>query len=237
MRLDKYLAEVGLGTRSEVKKMIKKGQVRVAGQVVKDVGLAIEETTTEVSYLGEVLHYQKYFYYLLHKPAGVITATKDRQKTVLDLVPEPLRRADLFPVGRLDKDTEGLLILTNDGPLAHDLLSPKKHVEKEYFAKIAGVVTQDTVRQFANGITLDGAEEVSPSALTIVAVDEQDATSEILLVIHEGKYHQVKRMFEAVQMKVTYLKRVRMASLTLGDLKLGELRALTTTEIKALTDR
>lgn len=234
MRLDKFLAESGLGTRSEVKKIIKKGQIKVDGVLVKDVGLAVDETVALVTYFDEPLHYQKYFYYLLHKPAGVVTATKDRQKTVMDLLDDSILRADLFPVGRLDKDTEGLLLITNDGPLAHDLLSPKKHVEKEYFAKIAGVVTAADVKKFAEGFTIDGDERVLPSQLTILSTDKNSATSEISLVIHEGKYHQVKRMFEAGDMKVTYLKRMRMGRLTLGDLPLGKSRPLTDTEISEL---
>lgn len=234
MRLDKFLAESGLGTRSEVKKIIKKGQIKVDGVLVKDVGLAVDENSSTVTYFDEPLHYQKYFYYLLHKPAGVVTATKDRQKTVMDLLDDSILRADLFPVGRLDKDTEGLLLITNDGPLAHDLLSPKKHVEKEYFAKIAGVVTDADVKKFAEGFAIDGDERVLPSQLTILSTDKNSATSEISLVIHEGKYHQVKRMFEAGGMKVTYLKRMRMGGLTLGDLPLGKSRPLTGTEISEL---
>lgn len=234
MRLDRFLATVKVGSRSEVKKLLKQGVVMVDGVVVKDGKTQINEDTAVVTSTGQALHYQKYYYYLLHKPQGVISATQDRQKTVLDLLQPADFHPDLFPVGRLDKDTEGLLLLTNDGPLAHDLLSPKKHVAKVYYAKISGIVTEDEVAQFALGFAIDGGETVQPSELTVLSVDVPANTSEISLVIHEGKYHQVKRMFQAWGMKVTYLKRTQMADLTLGDLPLGQYRKLTAEEVDDL---
>ncbi|WP_071130334.1 pseudouridine synthase [Enterococcus timonensis] len=234
MRLDRFLTETKVGSRSEVKKFIKKGQVTVNGQVEKNIGAQIDENNAQVEFQGEKLHYEKFVYYLLHKPQGVVSATKDAQKTVLDLLLEKDQRGDIFPVGRLDKDTEGLLLLTNDGKLAHDLLSPKKHVEKEYFAKINGLVTEETIAFFAGGMTLKEDENISPSQLKIVAVDQKVQTSEILLIIHEGKFHQVKRMFHKVGMEVTYLKRVRMGTLTLGQLAQGQYRVLSEKEMEPL---
>ncbi len=232
MRLDKFLVEMQVGSRSEVKKLLKKGLVMVNEKVIKDGSQHVNETEDEIFFDGEKLVYQKYVYYLLHKPQGVISATKDSQKTVIDLLSKEDYRPDVFPVGRLDKDTEGLLLLTNDGPLAHELLSPKKHVEKEYFARVFGLVTEKEVEIFKKGFEIDGGEKVLPSELTIDSVDEENHLSEIRLVIHEGKYHQVKRMFQAQGMKVIYLKRLRMGHLTLGDLTIGSYQKLTETEIK-----
>lgn len=180
--------------------------------------------------------YQKFYYYLLHKPQGVVSATEDaRDQTVIDLLKEEDYRTDLFPVGRLDKDTEGLLLLTNDGQLAHRLLSPKKHVDKEYFAEIEGLVTEEDVQIFASGFALTNDEQVKPSKLLIDEINEANQTSKIRLVIQEGKFHQVKRMFEAVDKRVVYLKRLRMGSLVLDEqLPLGAYRPLTETELQEL---
>lgn len=234
MRLDKFLAETGVGTRSVVKKIIKKGEITVNGEIEKDSGKNIDETKDVVTYQGEILQYEKFVYYLLHKPKGVISATEDRKKTVVDLLaPEDFRK-DIFPVGRLDKDTEGLLLLTNNGPLAHDLLSPKKHVAKTYFAKIKGLVTDQEVALFKEGFFLNDTEKVQPSELKILKVNAEKQTSEITLVLHEGKFHQVKRMFLKVGMEVTYLKRLTMGPLDLGDLPYGKYRKLTPTEVEGL---
>ena len=236
MRLDKYLAEAGLGSREEVKVILKTGKVTVNDQKVRDGKLHVERGKDAVNYDGRPLVYQEFYYYLLNKPAGVVSATKDnKDKTVVELLKAQDFREDLFPVGRLDKDTEGLLLLTNDGPLSHNLLSPKKHVEKEYFAQIQGKVTQETVHEFAAGLTLKSGENVKPGQLFIEKSEENK--SEIRLIIHEGKFHQVKRMFEAVGMKVTYLKRLRMGSLTLDKaLALGTYRPLTEEEILKLKE-
>ncbi|MGL4697944.1 pseudouridine synthase [Enterococcus larvae] len=236
MRLDKFLSETGCGSRKEVKKLLKQGIITVNDQVVKDAKSQVNEWADQIAYDGEPLRYQKYFYYMLHKPQGVISATEDKyDETVIDLLSDEDYREDLFPVGRLDKDTEGLLILTNDGQLAHRLLSPKKHVDKEYFARIAGIVTEEDIEQFAFGLTLRSGEAVKPGQLVIDAVDEAAEESEIRLVIQEGKFHQVKRMFEAVDKEVVYLKRLRMGELYLDEeLELGGYRPLTEAELAML---
>ncbi|MTD41930.1 pseudouridine synthase [Erwinia sp. CPCC 100877] len=236
MRLDKFLADVELGSRKEVKQLLKKGLITVNNQIVKDGKQQINEQQDQITFADEVLVYQRYYYYLLNKPQGVISATEDKKdQTVIDLLKDEDYRADLFPVGRLDKDTEGLLLLTNDGQLAHRLLSLKKHVDKEYFAKIQGIVTEEDVQRFATGFLLLNGEQVKPSKLMIKTIDLDASTSDIQLVIQEGKFHQVKRMFEAVDKKVIYLKRLRMGSLWLDEtLELGEYRLLTEAELRLL---
>ena len=223
MRLDKYLAEMGVGTRQEVKKQIRQG---------KAADTKIDEICDEVTICGRNISYVSYEYYMLNKPAGVVSATEDRRDTtVIDLIKEK-KRKDLFPVGRLDKDTEGLLLITNDGDLAHRLLAPKKHVDKVYYAKVTGIVTEEDVERFAQGIDIgtDEEEMTRPAQLDILKSGEE---SEIRLTIHEGKFHQVKRMFQAVKKEVTYLKRERMGTLCLDeDLKPGEYRLLTEEEIE-----
>lgn len=232
MRLDKYLAEMGVGTRQEVKKQIRQGKAAVNGTVVKAADTKIDETSDEVTICGRNISYVSYEYYMLNKPAGVVSATEDRRDTtVIDLIKEK-KRKDLFPVGRLDKDTEGLLLITNDGDLAHRLLAPKKHVDKVYYAKIDGMVTEEDVKRFAEGIDIGAEEEemTRPAKLDIMKSAEE---SEVRLTIHEGKFHQVKRMFLAVGKEVTYLKRERMGTLCLDEnLKPGEYRLLTEEEIE-----
>lgn len=232
MRLDKYLAEMGVGTRQKVKKQIRQGKAAVNGTVVKAADTKIDETSDEVTICGRNISYVSYEYYMLNKPAGVVSATEDRRDTtVIDLIKEK-KRKDLFPVGRLDKDTEGLLLITNDGDLAHRLLAPKKHVDKVYYAKVAGIVTEEDVKRFAEGIDIGAEEEemTRPAKLDIMKSAEE---SEIRLTIHEGKFHQVKRMFLAVGKEVTYLKRERMGTLCLDEnLKPGEYRLLTEEEIE-----
>ena len=232
MRLDKYLAEMGVGTRQEVKKQIRQGKAAVNGTVVKAADTKIDETSDDVTICGRNISYVSYEYYMLNKPAGVVSATEDRRDTtVIDLIKEK-KRKDLFPVGRLDKDTEGLLLITNDGDLAHRLLAPKKHVDKVYYAKIDGMVTEEDVKRFAEGIDIGAEEEemTRPAKLDIMKSAEE---SEIRLTIHEGKFHQVKRMFLAVGKEVTYLKRERMGTLCLDEnLKPGEYRLLTEEEIE-----
>lgn len=246
LRLDKYLAEMGEGTRQEVKAFIRKGRVMVGGVPVKKPEAKVEEGKDQVTLDGREIPYQKYLYYMLNKPAGVITATTDsRDRTVLDLLGEE-RRKDLFPVGRLDKDTEGLLLITNDGPLAHRLLSPRKHVDKCYYAKVRGEVTGEDVEQFAQGLFLAGLgeekeEKTMPARLEILKTvstgGEEDPgfVSEILLTIQEGKFRQVKRMFQAVGKEVLYLKRLSMGSLKLDpELAPGQYRELTKEEMERL---
>lgn len=231
LRLDKYLADMGLGTRSEVKKVIQKGQVMVNDVSVKKPETKIDTQSDVVSYQGKEVAYAEFEYYMLHKPAGVVSATEDKKdQTVLDLIDS--KRKDLFPVGRLDKDTEGLLLITNDGQLAHRLLSPSKHVDKVYFARIDGKVTEEDVRIFSTGIDIGDEKPSLPAELTILNSSDE---SEIELTIREGRFHQVKRMFHAVGKEVTYLKRLRMGTLVLDEnLPVGQFRQLTKKEIEQL---
>lgn len=239
MRLDKFLADMALGSRKEVKGYIKKGLVTVNGTVIKSDKTQVDEHKDEIRFDGEPVVYQKYFYYMMNKPAGVISATvDDYEETVVDLLSDEDYRDDLFPVGRLDKDTEGFMLLANDGALAHRLLSPKKHVDKEYYAQVAGIMTAADVAEFAAGLTIDGGEETLPAELTIISTDSQAETSEIRLVLHEGKFHQVKRMVAAVGKEVTYLKRLRIGQVVLDPrLERGAYRPLTAAEIKDLEVR
>lgn len=237
IRADKYLADMGVGTRSEVKEYIKKGRVTVNDTVMKTADMKLDSGTDIVCFDGVPVSYVEYEYYMLNKPAGVVSATEDkRDATVLDLITAKTRR-DLFPVGRLDKDTQGLLLITNDGELAHELLSPKKHVDKLYYARIDGVVTQSHVEAFRAGLSVDETFRAMPANLTILSVNETKRTSEIELTVREGKFHQVKRMFEACNMRVTFLKRLRMGALALDRaLKPGEYRMLTKDEIQRLKE-
>lgn len=234
MRLDKFLCEMGVGTRSEVKNYLKKGQVTVNDEIIKKPETKIDENKDTICFLGQRLSYEAVQYFLLNKPAGCVTATRDKlSETVMSYLPEN-RRDDLFPVGRLDKDTEGLLLITNDGQLAHELLSPKKHVDKTYFAVIDGEVREEHKPLFAEGLDIGDERLTLPAKLEIL---KSGKVSEIELTIHEGRFHQVKRMFEAIDTKVTYLKRISMASLTLGNLQPGEVRILTEEEIESLKKR
>ncbi len=232
IRLDKYLADMGIGTRTEVKKYVRQGKVLVDGKVVKSAEEKIDIEKQEICYNGERVSYIKFEYFMLHKPAGVISATADvKEKTVIDLLDSKVRK-DLFPVGRLDKDTEGLLLITNDGEMAHRLLSPKKHVDKVYYAKVRGKVTQEDVKRFSEGMSIGQGEIAKPSVLEILVSDD---ISEIQLTIQEGKFHQVKRMFQAVDKEVLYLKRLSMGNLKLDEqLPVGAYRALTKEEIESL---
>lgn len=229
MRLDKYLADMGIGTRSQVKEAIRKGKVSINGQVMKSSDSKIDLEQTEVIYEGQKISYVSYEYYMLNKPAGVVSAVSDnRYRTVVDLIDTKARK-DLFPVGRLDIDTEGLLIITNDGPLTHNLLAPKKHVDKVYFVKVDADIPSDTKARFEEGITLEDGTKTKPANLE--CINKREAK----LTIHEGKFHQVKRMFEAVGVQVIYLKRLSMGPVSLDEtLKLGEFRPLTKDEIERL---
>lgn len=232
LRLDKYLAEMNLGTRSEVKKLITKGQIQVNGTIVKKPEFKLDPISDRVQYQDREIMYVTYEYYMLNKPSGVISATEDkRDTTVIDLI-ESRQRKDLFPVGRLDKDTEGLLLITNDGALAHRLLSPKKHVDKTYYAKICGEVTKEDIEIFEKGVCIGDEKLTLPAKLVIL---KSGAESEIELTIQEGRFHQVKRMFQAVGKEVVYLKRLSMGGLSLDlSLKPGEYRKLTKEEMEQL---
>ncbi|MCW3792352.1 rRNA pseudouridine synthase [Paenibacillus sp. LS1] len=238
LRLDKILSHMGVGTRSELKKMVKQGRIHVDGKAVKDSGIQVNPEVNVIEADGERIVYREMIYLMLHKPPGVVSATEDnRDKTVLDLLHKEDRVFNPFPVGRLDKDTEGLLILTNDGPLAHDLLSPRKHVPKTYEARVLGNVDEADVQRFKAGIQLDDGYETLPAELTILGQEETEEgmISSISLIIHEGKFHQVKRMFQAVGKRVIYLKRVAMGELELAsDLAIGSYRELTLDELNLL---
>lgn len=239
MRLDKLLAHTGFGTRKEVKKIIKDGYIEVNGELINNVGLKVDPDVDDVRIGGERIYYEEFVYFMLNKPAGVISATEDYvHDTVLDLLEPADVVQEPHPVGRLDKDTEGLLILTNDGQLTHQLTSPKKEVDKEYFAIVAGVVTEEDITAFEEGLMLeddDGAFKTLPAKLEILEVDEEEETSEVKVIIQEGKFHQVKRMFQAVGKRVFYLKRLRMHTLELDEtLPLGEYRRLTEEELESL---
>ncbi|MBN6050076.1 pseudouridine synthase [Lactobacillus helveticus] len=222
MRIDKYLANMNVGSRKEVHVLIKKGIVTVNGDVVKTPKQQVKESD-EVLVDGQEVNYQKYHYFLMNKPKGLLSATEDRsQRTVISLLKTQDQYQEITPVGRLDKDTTGLLLLTNDGQLNHELLAPNKHVDKIYRARIAGVADDETVKTFASGMTLADGTKLKPAELKILAQDEEHDSSEIEIKIREGKYHQIKRMFGAVGMKVVELERISMGKLKLPkDLKRG----------------
>jgi len=233
MRLDKLLSNMGYGSRKEVRQFLKNGAVRVNDETEKKSGAIINTDKDSVTLLGEPVVYREFIYLMMNKPQGVLSATEDsRDKTVVDLLSEDFTHFNPFPVGRLDKDTEGFLLLTNDGKLAHNLLSPKKNVPKTYYAHISGEVTDQDVADFQNGVVLDDGYQTKAGQLHILKSGE---TSEIELTITEGKFHQVKRMFEAVDKKVVYLKRLSMGPLSLDEaLPLGTYRELTTEEVEML---
>lgn len=228
VRLDKFLCDCGVGTRSQVKLILKAGRVTVDAAVQTDGSLKIAENACvcldgeAVSAIGQVV-------VMLNKPAGFVTATEDaRDKTVMELLPQALRKLDLKPVGRLDKQTEGLLLFTNDGALLHSLISPKKEVPKVYYARHAGQATQEDVAAFARGLTLGDGAVCLPAKLEILGQNES------LITVCEGKYHQVRRMMASRNMPVTYLERRQEGNLTLGDLPRGQVRILTQEEIFSL---
>lgn len=235
-RLDKVLSNFGFGTRKEIKQAVKNGLVKVDGVAANDSGMHVKPDTSRIEINGEVLNYREFIYVMMNKPQGVVSATYDpKLKTVIDILPKEYLCFEPFPIGRLDIDTEGLLILTNDGQLAHELLSPKKHVPKKYYAIVEGMVDDEDAEKFKIGVTLDDGYKTLPAFLNIV---RQGASSEIELTITEGKFHQVKRMFEAVGKKVKFLKRIEMGAVKLDDaLKLGESRELTLVELESLKNR
>ncbi len=225
MRLDKYLSHMGFGTRNDVKKIIKNGWVTINDETIKKADYNVKEEDI-VCVDDEPVNYVEFEYYMLNKPAGYVSATEDRlYPTVMELIQS--QRHDLYPVGRLDIDTEGLLLISNDGTFTHNLLSPKKHVDKKYYVEFDGVLPDNAVELFSKPMQLEDFI-ASPSQLEII--DQNKA----YLTIHEGKFHQVKRMFEHVGCTVTYLKRVQFSFLTLENLEVGEFRALTKDEVEKL---
>lgn len=235
LRLDKYLSEMGEGTRSQIKEMARKGRILVDGIPEKRAERKIDPEQQQVSVDGRPVSYVRYEYYMLNKPQGVVSATEDsRYETVISLI-EERKRDDLFPVGRLDIDTEGLLLITNDGDLAHRLLSPKKHVDKVYFARIEGELPPDAKEGMEEGLVLSDGTPTMPARLEVRKQGKGEVPSEIYLTIREGKFHQVKRMFETLGCCVIYLKRMSMGSLILDEaLKPGEYRPLSEDEILKL---
>ena len=229
-RLDKLIAGTGLYSRREVKQLIKEGRVLVEGKLPRSAEEKYDAETVCVEVDGEVLRFRRFVYVMLHKPAGVLSATEDkRAETVLDLLPEHLQKLELFPVGRLDKDTEGLLLLTNDGDLAHRLLSPKHHVDKVYYARVEGTLRREYCEAFAKGLTLGDGLECMPAKLEILTPQEA------LVTVQEGKFHQVKRMLAACDAPVIYLKRLSMGPLALDEsLEKGFWRELSAEEERVL---
>lgn len=233
-RLDKIISNLGYGSRKEIKALVKKGLVKVDGEIVKDNGLLIDPEKSVININGEDLFYREYIYLMMNKPDGVISATYDnREETVIDLLEVEHQVFNPFPVGRLDKDTVGLLLLTNDGELNHRLISPKWHVDKVYYAKIDKAVDEKDIEAFKNGITLDDGYKCKEGKLEIISSSNEG--SEVMVTIQEGKYHQVKRMFEALGKTVVYLKRTEFGGLPLDqDLEEGEYRELTEDELALL---
>ncbi|QNO15093.1 rRNA pseudouridine synthase [Alkalicella caledoniensis] len=233
LRLDKVLSHIGVGSRKDLKKMVKEQRITINGELATDPGVYVSPYVDVIAVNKKPIKYREFIYLMMNKPQGVLSATEDRDdEVVVDLLEEEDWVFNPFPVGRLDKDTEGFLLLTNDGKLAHQITSPKKHVPKTYYAVIEGIVTDADADAFSKGVTLDDGYKTLPGELKIL---KSDTESEIELTIYEGKYHQVKRMFEAVGKRVTYLKRISMGALPLDpELELGEYRELTEEELELL---
>ena len=228
LRLDKFLTEMGKGSRSQVKTYISKGRVTVNGEIIKRPEYKISPEKDIVNLEGEKVNYSRWEYYMLNKPAGCVSATEDKHfPTVVSFI-EDAARKDLFPVGRLDKDTEGFLLITNDGELTHRLLSPAYHVKKTYFVQVDQKIPDTTAGQFAEGVDIGDEKRTLPADLKILGDREAELT------ISEGRFHQVKRMFASVGCKVTYLKRISMGTLTLGTLEKATYRKLTEQELASL---
>ncbi|PRR93807.1 pseudouridine synthase [Bacillus atrophaeus] len=236
MRLDKLLANSGIGSRKEVKKIVKAGAVSIDGKQAKDVKTHVDPSEHEVTVYGEPIEYREFIYLMMNKPQGVLSATEDsRQKTVIDLLAPDDIRFEPFPAGRLDKDTVGLLLLTNDGQLAHRLLSPKKHVPKTYEVHLRSRLSEEDITNLESGVFIEGGYKTKPAKVETIANSEEH--TEIRLTITEGKYHQVKQMAKAVENEVIFLKRLSMGSLLLDpSLEPGEYRELTEEELNGLND-
>lgn len=232
IRIDKYLSNMGIGSRKDIKKHIKMGRVKINEKIVKESNDSVNKNDI-VRFDNEVIEYEEFTYIMMNKPQGVISATEDKyQNTVLDILEDRYKNRGLFPAGRLDKDTEGLLILTNNGTLAHNMLSPKKHVTKKYLVKVVGRLGESDVKAFENKIVLEDGYECMPAKLDILESDEESLA---IVEIKEGKFHQVKRMFLATDKTVVYLKRISMGPISLDEsLKLGEYRKLTAEELNLL---
>lgn len=212
-RLDKMLASQNVGSRKEVQKLIKSGEVCVNGEICRKPDTKIDVDSDEITVSGQAVNYQKYIYIMMNKPGGVLSASTDKyDKTVIDLLPEEYKRKGLFPAGRLDKDTEGLLIITDDGDFAHRMLSPRKHVEKKYIAKLDKEITEETIKRFEDGIIFADGTECMPAKLEFE--NESDKKTGIVTIC-EGKFHQVKKMFICCGINVVHLKRISIGNLYL----------------------
>lgn len=234
-RLDKILSNMGYGSRKDIKSIIKEGRVVIEGEVIKNSSIKVDPYNARIEIDGEIVNYREYIYLMMNKPNGVISSTYDpKHKTIIDLLDEEYKIFQPFPVGRLDKDTEGLLIITNDGQLAHQLLSPKKHVDKTYYVEVKGCVNEDDILNFREGIVLEDGYKTMSANLEIL---EEGDVSKVNLTIKEGKFHQVKRMFKAVKKQVIFLKRISMGRLQLDNSLLpGEYRELREEEIRMLKE-
>lgn len=230
MRLDKMLAHCGYGSRKEVKEYIRKGYILVNGEIVTNDDYKVDEINDEITFADENVNYENMIYLMLNKPDGYVSATFDyNDPTVIDLI-DGYKNRNIFPVGRLDKDTVGLLIITNDGQMAHKLLSPKSHVDKTYYLRYTGTITKDAISMFESGITIDDGYTCMPAKLIDLGNNEAN------VIIKEGKFHQVKRMMEAIGCEVVYLQRIKFGPISLDStLSEGEYRALTKEEIEALS--
>ena len=238
MRLDKYLGNSGVGTRKEIKEFLKKRKIKVNDKIVIDGSIKIKEYEDVIKFEDNIVEYKPFVYIMLNKPSGVISATEDkRHKTVIDILEDNYKTYNIFPIGRLDIDTEGLLLLTNDGQLSHNLLSPNKHVDKKYYVELKTEITAEMIEKLENGIRLE-ENFITKNAKIEVMKDEKNIEKDlkkVFITITEGKFHQVKRMFKAVNNEVLYLKRVQMGNLKLDKkLSLGEYRELTENELKNL---
>jgi len=233
-RLDKVLSNLGAGSRKEVKIMVKRGLVKVDGQRALDSGMQIDPEKATVEVDGKILSYRKYVYLMMNKPVGVVSATFDNyDETVIDLLDDEHKIFEPFPVGRLDKDTVGLLLITNDGDMNHRLIAPKWHVDKVYYAEINKPVNDEDIKKFKEGVVLEDGYKCMSAKLEILAADENG--SEVYVTVQEGKFHQVKRMFKSVGKEVVYLKRVSFGPIKLDEgLPEGEYRELTEEEIEIL---
>lgn len=237
LRLDRMLSGQGIGTRKEIKEMLAKGAVTVNGKVVTSSAIKVDTGKNEVCVQGTPVLYHEHIYIMMNKPSGVISATDDpRKQTVIDLLPQKLCRPGLFPAGRLDRDTEGFMLITDDGTFAHNILSPKKHVDKEYVAIIDSPMSPEDVQSFENGLEIDGGFTCLPARLDVLEDGTQNSGMRVTVTIHEGKYHQIKRMFEALGHEVLYLKRTSMGGLRLDPiLAPGEARELSDVEVELIS--
>lgn len=236
LRLDRMLSSLGIGTRKDIRKILSSQELTVNSVRVKNPALKVDTEKDKLMFGGKPLVYKEYSYIMMNKPAGVISASEDKKvETVIDLLPEELVRPNLFPAGRLDKDTEGFILITNDGTFAHRILSPKKHVEKEYFATIDKNLNETQIELFETGLDIGEDNLTLPAKLKVLSTDETTGKTDVSVIIHEGKFHQIKRMFEAISREVLYLKRVSIGGLKLDEnLDYGQSRLITDDELEMI---